>query len=390
MKRVFGGLLVVSMLALSACGGTKGTTNGSGSSDGGSSDKTIKIGFIGPLSGDVKTFGESAKKGFELALEQAGHKAGEYKIATVTGDDRRQSAEGVNIATRMITQDKVKAIVGSVTSDVTIPVSEVADKNKVVMITGTATNEQVTVDAKGNRKPFAFRACFIDPFQGEVGAKYALKDLKVKSAAVLYDKGNDYTVGLAKSFKKQFEDGGGKIVAWESYSLSDTDFAAVMTKVAATKPDMLYLPDYYNKVSLIAKSAKDKGLNVPMVGGDGWDSADLDYAALDGQYFTAHYSADDTRAEVQKFVADFEKKYGVKPDSFAALAYDATNIILEGIRKAGSDDSDKIRQAIQDMKGFNAVGGSISYDAKGNPIKPATILKVSKDKSYKFVTTVAP
>lgn len=403
MKRFLVGLLAVSMLVLSACGGASSgsgsdsgpsgsTSTGSGSSGPSTSagDKVIKIGLIAPLTGSVKTFGESSKKGFELALEQAGYKAGDYTIEFVAGDDKGDSTEGVNLATRFITQDGVKAIIGSVTSGVTIPVSLVANENKIPMITGTATAEGVTVNEDGSRKEYIFRACFIDPFQGQVAAKFALEELGVKTAAVFYDKGNPYTVGLAESFRAEFEAGGGQIVAWESYAEADTDFSAVMTNVAALQPEMLYLPDYYNKVSLLAKAAKEKGLDVPMLGGDGWDSEDLDFQALAGNYFTAHYSADDPSPAVQKFVQEFEAKFGHKPDSFAALTYDATNILLEAIRIANTDDTDAIRQAIQDLKGFQAVGGSISFDEKGNPIKAATILRVNENKSYDFVTTVNP
>ena len=403
MKRALVGILAISMFVLAACGGasapgtssnsgtstTTGSSAGSGSS-GGSAEKVIKIGLIAPLTGNVKTFGESSKMGFELALEQAGYKAGDFRIDYVSGDDKGDSTEGVNIATRMITQDGVKAIIGSVTSGVTIPVGQVANESKIPMITGTATAAGVTVNDDGSRKPFIFRACFIDPFQGEVAAKFALDDLGVKTAAVFYDRGNPYTVGLAESFRAEFEAGGGQIVAWEAYAEADTDFSAVMTRVAALNPEMLYLPDYYNKVSLLAKAAKEKGLDVPMLGGDGWDSNELDFAALDGNYFTAHYSADDPSPAVQKFVQEFEAKYGHKPDSFAALTYDATNILLEAIRVANTDDTDAIRQAMQDLKGFQAVGGSISFDEKGNPIKAATIMKVSADKTYEFVTTVNP
>jgi branched-chain amino acid transport system substrate-binding protein len=385
MKRLAAGILALTMFAAAGCGGA---TAGGGSSNGGA--KTIKVGFIAPLTGDAKTYGESAKKGFDLALEQAGGKAGDFTVQVVSGDDRNDPTEGVNLATKMITQDGVKAIVGAVTSKVSIPVSELANSSKIVTITGTATAAKVTVDDKGNRKPFAFRAPFIDPFQGEVAAKFAVDNLKVKTAAVLYDKGNDYTLGLAEAFKKNFEAKGGKVVAWESYAKDDSDFSAIMTNVAATKPEMLYLPDYYNKVSLIAKAAKAKGLTAPMMGADGWDSSDLDYEALDGGYFTNHYSADDPRPEVQKFVQDFTKKYGAKPDAFASLAYDATNLLLAGIKSANSTDSDKIRQAMQDLKDFPAVGGKITFDKDGNPIKAAAILQVQKNKTYKFITSVQP
>lgn len=389
MKRIAAGILALTMFAAAGCGGaqTGTTSSGTGSSTGG---QTIKIGFIGPLSGDAKTYGESAKKGFDLALEQAGNKAGNFTVVVTTGDDRNDPTEGVNLATKMISQDGVKAIVGAVTSSVTIPVSEMANSSKVVMITPTGTAAKATVDDKGARKPFAFRAPFIDPFQGQVAAKFAVENLKVKTAAVLYDKGNDYSVGLMEEFQKTFTAKGGTVVASLSYGKDDTDFSAIMTNVAAKKPDMIYLPDYYNKVSLIAKAAKAKGLNVPLVGADGWDSADLDFAALEGGYFTNHYSADDPSPAVQKFVKDYEAKYKVKPDSFAALGYDATNMLLEAIKQAGSNDSEKIRAALQGLKEFPAVGGKLSFDANGNPIKAAAILQVQANKSYKFITSVQP
>jgi len=384
MKRILALFLVLTILA--GCGGASGSGGG----------KEIKIGLIAPMTGDVKTFGESTKKGFDLALEQAGMKAGGYTIKTVVGDDRADPTEGVNLATKFITQDKVQAIVGSVTSKVTIPVGEVANANKVLLITGTATNPKVTLTDKNERKPFVFRACFIDPFQGLVGAKFALDTLKAKTAAVMYDKGNDYPLGLAEAFKKNFEAGGGKVIAWEAYTDKDSDFSAVLTNIAAKKPDMLYLPDYYQKVSLIGAQAKAKGLNVPMLGGDGWDSSDIDWKTMDGGYFTNHYSPEDTRAEVKKFVEEFGKKYKdkdgkpEKPDALAALAYDATLILLEGINKSKSNEPDKIREAIQNLKGFTAVSGKVSFDKDGNPIKSAAILQIKADKTQKFVTNVNP
>ncbi|MDF2627076.1 MAG: branched chain amino acid transporter substrate-binding protein [Symbiobacteriaceae bacterium] len=384
MKRIAAGILAFAMFAVAGCGGAQlGTSSGTGG-------QSVKIGFIAPLTGDAKTYGESAKKGFDLALEQAGNKAGNFTVAVTSGDDRNDPTEGVNLATKMISQDKVSAIVGAVTSSVTIPVSEVANSSKIVMITGTATAAKVTVDDKGARKPYAFRAPFIDPFQGQVAAKFAVENLKVKTAAILYDKGNDYSIGLTEEFQKTFAAKGGTVVASLSYGKDDTDFSAIVTNVAAKKPDMIYLPDYYGKVSLIAAAIKAKGLNVPLVGADGWDSNDLDFAALAGGYFTNHYSADDPSPAVQKFVKEYEAKYKAKPDAFAALAYDATNMLLEAIKQAGSTDSEKIRTALQGLKEFPAVGGKLSFDANGNPIKAAAILQVQANKSYKFITSVQP
>jgi len=380
MKRMLAGLLAVSVFALTACGGAAPT--------GGSGSDTIKIGWIGPLSGEAKTYGVSAKMGVDLALEEAGSMVGGKKIVLVVGDDRGDSTEAVNIATRMLTQDGVSAILGSVTSDPTIAISGLADSYKVPMITGTATATKVTLNEDGSRKPFVFRACFIDPFQGTAAARFAVGELGVKRAAVLYDKGNAYTIGLAESFRETFEAGGGEIVAWQSYSGDDTDFSAIMTNVAALKPDVLYLPDYYGRVSLIAKAAKDKGLDVPMIGGDGWDSPDLDFATLAGGYFTAHYSEQDTREAVQNFAQQFQAKYGEKPDSFAALGYDAMSLLLDAIERAGSTDGEAIRAALQSTQDFPAVGGSISFDENGNPIKSAVLLQVQADGTYKYITNV--
>ncbi|MGE5673448.1 MAG: ABC transporter substrate-binding protein [Mycobacterium leprae] len=384
MKRLLTSVLIVAMLGLTGCG--TATDNKAAASGG----KTIKVGLIAPLTGDVKTYGESVKNAFYLALEQAGNKAGDYTIQVVEADDHADATEGVNQATKLITQNGVKAIVGSVTSNVSIPVSELANQNKVVMITPTSTAAKVTVDDSGKRKPFVFRAPFIDPFQAQAAAKFAQETLHAKTAAIFYDKGNDYTVGLEENFKKSFEAAGGKVVAVQSYSKDDKDFSVIATSVAGQKPDMLYLPDYYQKVSLIANAAKAAGLNVPMVGADGWYSSDLDFSALAGGYFTTYFSADDPRPEVQQFVKDYQAKYKAQPDGMAALGYDAGKILIEAIKQANSNDPDKIRQAMQNLKDLPTVGGKVSFDANGNPVKGATILQVQANKSYKFIGVVNP
>ena len=350
--------------------------------------KVFKIGFIGPLTGDVKTFGESTKNGFLLALEQAQMKVGEYTIQYVVADDRNDATEAVNVATKLISQDKVQAIVGSVTSKCTIPITEVAQNNKVVMITSTATNVKVTVD-NNKRKDFAFRACFIDPFQGKVGAKFALSNLKAKTAAVLYDQGNDYTKGLAEVFRDNFVAGGGKVVSFDAYAEKDVDFSAVLTKVARLAPDILYLPDYYQKVSLIGKQARQKGIKGAFLGGDGWDSSELDFATMEGGYFTNHYSPEDTRPEVAKWVQQYKAKYNAVPDALATLCYDATNLLLNAVKTANSNDPVKVKDALQATKDFAAVSGKITFDKNGDPVKSAAILQI-KSKKQTFVTSVAP
>jgi len=347
----------------------------------------VKIGLIAPMTGDVKTFGESTKNAFDIAVDEA-NKAGKVQITTVVADDKNDATEGVNAATKEINQDKVNAIVGSVSSKVSIPISEVAQAAKVVQISPTSTNEKVTVDA-GKRKDYIFRACFIDPFQGQVMAKFALNTLKAKTAAVMYDNANDYTKGLAEVFRANFEKGGGKITSYDSYSTNDVDFSAVLTKIASNQPDFLYLPDYYNKVNLIAKQAREKGVKAVFGGGDGWDSSDLDTKAVDGGYFSNHYSPEASTPEVQEWVKKYQAKYNSVPDALATLGYDATNLLVNAVITAGSSDPAKIRDALAATKDFKAVSGNITIDKDGNPVKSAVVIQI-KDGKQKYVETVAP
>ncbi len=355
--------------------------------------QTIKIGLITPLTGDVKTFGESIKNGFELAISEANAKGGVLgkKIVTIIADDKNDPTEASNAAIKLISQDRVKLMVGSATSKCTIPIADICQSNKVVFISPSATNPKVTV-ADGKRKTFVFRACFIDPFQGSVMARFAAKTLKKKTAAVLYDVGNDYTKGLAEFFRDAFKKDGGEIKVFESYSKDDVDFSALLTKVAAAKPDVLFLPDYYNKVGLIAKQAREKGIKSVFLGGDGWDSSDLVKIAgkaVDGGFFSNHYSPEDPRPEVRNFIKKYRSKYGATPDALATLGYDATRILLSGIERAKSDDPVAVSQALAQTKNLQVVSGKISYDKEGNPIKSAAVVEIVNGQQ-KFKTTVSP
>lgn len=380
-------MLLSVALVVSGCGGGEKKEEGKEAASG---EKVVKIGLITPLTGDVKTFGESTQNAFKLALEQADYKAGDFKVEAVVADDRNDATEAVNVASKLISQDKVNAIVGPLTSKTSIPVSELCNTSKIPMLTNTATNPKVTVDDKGTRKEYVFRACFIDPFQGKVGAKFALDNLKKKTAAVLYDQGNDYTIGLANTFKENFTAGGGTITDFLAYSQNDVDFSAVLTNIAKKNPDVLYLPDYYQKASLIGKQAREKGIKAVFLGGDGWDSKDLDYTTMAGGYFTNHYSSDDQRPEVQKFINDYKAKYGSVPDALATLGYDATIMMLNAIKTANSNNPEDIKNALAATKDFPAVSGNITFDKDGNPIKPAVILEVKADKTYGYVATVNP
>jgi len=351
----------------------------------------LKVAILAPLSGDVATFGESTRDGALLAIEEWNAKGGVLgrKIVPVVEDSMCEAEPAVAAATKVIEQDKVKFIIGEVCSKASIPVSEiVTSKGNVLQISPTSTNPKVTVDEKGNAKPTVFRACFIDPFQGLIWAKFALENLKAKTAAVLLDQGNDYVRGLAEFFRDAFEKGGGKVVVWETYTAADKDFSAILTKVKAAKPDVLYLPDYYSTVNVIAAQARQLGITAVMMGGDGWDSPQLDVKAVDGGYFTTHFSPEDSRPVVQEFVKKYKDKYGKVPDSLAALAYDAALILFEAIQAAGTDDPVQVAKTMEKMK-FSVVSGEVAFDKQHNPLKPAVINQVTGGK-VKFVTIVSP
>lgn len=351
-------------------------------------EKVIKIGFIGPLSGDMKAFGESTKNAFNLAVEQSGGKIGDYKLETIILDDRNDADEAASSASKLIAEDKVAAIVGSLSHKTTFSISQVANGNKVVMIAGSATNPLITVE-NGVRKDFVFRACYIDPLQGSIAARFAASNLKAKTAAVLYNREDTYyNTGLAASFKDAFVNSGGEVLAFESYRQNDTDFSETLNDIAKLKPDVLYLPDHYQKVSQITKQAREKKINAKFIGGDGWDSPDYD-SAMEGGYFTNHFSASDPRPEVKKWVEDYRTKYGSVPDARATLCYDATNLLLNAIKVSNSGDPSAIKEALQATKDFPAISGKISFDADGNPIKPAAVMQIKESKQI-YVTTMAP
>lgn len=354
----------------------------------------IKLGLIAPLTGDVKTFGESTRNGYQLAVDEANAAGGvngkliEPKIA----DDKNDPTECANAGSKLINQDGVKLIVGSVASKCSNPLSDLCQSSKVVMISTASTNPMVTVTEKGVRKDYVFRACFIDPFQGAVGARFALDNLKAKTAAVLYDVGNDYSKGLAEYFKNTFTQGGGTVVLYKSYAKDDVDFSSLLTDVKQVNPEVLFLPDYYQKVGLIAMKAHELGIPAKLLGGDGWDSPDMAKIAgdaINGGYFTNHFSPDDQRPEVQDFVKRYKTKYGAAPDALATLAYDATRIMLEAIRRAGTDKPDAVRDAMAKITDFPTVSGKISFDKNGNPLKSAVVLQY-QDGQQRYVATVNP
>jgi branched-chain amino acid transport system substrate-binding protein len=376
-------LLILASMLLTACGGA------------GSSGGTIKIGLLAPLSGAVPTFGVSTQEGVELAVKEWNDKGGVLgkKIELIVADSQCEADPAVNAANKLIDQDGVKFLVGEVCSKATIPVSEIAGQKGVVQISPTSTNAAVTVNADGSTKPYIFRACFIDPFQGLVMAKFAM-DKGYKTAFIMYDQGNDYTVGLAEAFEKTFSEMGGQVVGKETYTAQDTDFSAILTKVADSKAEVLFLPDYYNIVNLVGQQAKDKGVTAVMMGGDGWDSADLDLTASNGGFFSNHYYSGDTR----QIVVDWLAKYGAAykdasgapkvPDALATLGYDAANLLIAAIEKAGTEDTAKVAEALAALE-WEGVSGKITFDSQHNPIKSAAVIGILEG-ALSFAASIAP
>jgi branched-chain amino acid transport system substrate-binding protein len=351
----------------------------------------IKVGGIGPVTGEAATFGVSTKNGMAMAIEEWNAKGGIFggrKAKLIFEDDKGDPAEGATVYTKLIQQDNVVAIVGTVMSKVTLAGAPICQAAGIPMISPTSTNEKVTLVGD-----YIFRACFIDPFQGTVGASFAFKDLKAKKAAAIFDIGNDYTKGLAENFRATFEKlaGKGSVVAYEGHPSGATDFKAQLTKIIAAKPAVLYVPDYYNDVGLIAKQARELGFKGPLVGGDGWDSPELvkiGGTAVENGFFTNHYSPADKRPMVKDFVAKYTAKFGAEPDALAALGYDAMYIMLDAIKRAGSTNGAAIRDALVKTS-LDTVSGKVTFDANRNPIKSAVIIEIKGGKQV-YRTTVNP
>lgn len=388
MRQLLTVLTATAIIAGLSCGGNAGNTGKAGAGS------AIKIGLVVPLTGDVKTFGESARNGSMLAIEEVNAAGGinGRKIQAIAADDKNDPTETSNAGAKLMDMDQVVAIIGSVSSKCSVPLSDKCQSAKIPMITPTSTNPKVTVGDDGKRKDYVFRACFIDPFQGTVGAKFAYDSLKAKTAAVMYDVGNDYSKGLADYFKAAFEKDGGKVTAFESYAKDDVDFSALLTKIKQSSPDVLFIPDYYNKVGLIARQARQLGVTAVFLGGDGWDSPEMTKIAGDaiyGGYFTNHYSPDDPRPEVQEWVKKYQAKYGQKPDALATLGYDAALLLIQALKNASNAKPEEIKTALGAIKDFPCVSGKITFDEWGNPIKSAAVLEYTKD-GQKYVTTINP
>lgn len=356
---------------------------------------TVKVGLNYELSGGVATYGQGLVAGIELAVEEINKNGGVLgkQVELVKADNKSDNAEAANVATKLITRDKVIAILGPGTSGNTKGAVPVAMQNKVPLISASATADDVTVDNNGNVRDFIFKTCFSDSFQGVIMANFAFGDLKLKNAAVLIDNTSDYSKGLAKSFKEKFTELGGTLTTEQAYQAKEKDFRAVLTNIKSTNPDVLYLPGYYEEVGLIVKQARELGLMVPVLGGDGYDSPKLTELAtndaLNGVYFTNHYSSMDTSPEVVKFKEAFNAKYQKDPDAFNALGYDLAYFLADALERAGEADPLKLKDALASTKDFSGITGKLTVDEKHNPVKAITIIEM-KDGVQTFLKKQEP
>lgn len=383
MKRTLSALFLITTLLIGLACERRGT--GTTASDTG----PILVGYYGDLSGRTSSFGQSTKNGVEMAADEI-NKAGGINgrtIQIITEDDQGEPNKAATVVTKLINQDKVHAILGEVASSNSLAAAPKAQEAKVPMISPSSTNPAVTQVGD-----YIFRVCFIDPFQGEVMAKFSANNLKAKRAAILYDFNSDYSRGLFQFFKRSFTGLGGQIVTEQSYTQGDRDFSGQLTAIRAATPDVIYVPGYYGEVGVISNQAKQLGIKAPLLGGDGWDAPqlwELGGASLNGNYISNHYSVDDPSPAIQKFVADYKARFNILPDALAALGYDSMKVLGDAIQRAGTTESVKLRDAIAQTKDFPGVTGRITIDQERNAVKPAVVLKL-QDSKFVYETTISP
>ncbi len=349
----------------------------------------IKIGEYGSMTGTTADFGITTHNGVEMAINEINEQGGILgkKIKLILQDDRSDPAEARTAVTRLIELDKVVAIIGEVASSRSLAAGAVCQQKKIPMVTPSSTNPQVT-----EGRDYVFRVCFTDDFQGAVCASFVANNLKLKRAAILRDLKNDYSVGLAEAFTKTFKEHGGQVVSDESYSEGDKDFSSQLTAIKAKNPQIIFIPGYYTEVALIARKARQLGINVPLMGGDGWDSSVLVKNAgdaLEGCYFSNHFSPSVSDPKVKTFVDNYRKLYKTTPNALAALGYDAAKILVYSIEKAGSTEGPKIRDALASVKDFDGITGTITIDENRNAVKPAVILQI-RGNNFIPVASVKP
>jgi branched-chain amino acid transport system substrate-binding protein len=388
MKKSVVFIILLVILSLVICGCSKDDSS------------QIKIGVIAELTGDIPAVGASCKNAAEMAVAEVNDAGGiqmgdkKYKIKLIIEDNAGKADQSASAAQKLITQQKVTAIIGPNASRYALPAAEIAESGKVVLITPWSTAPKATLDSKtGFSKKYIFRACFIDPFQGRVVAKFALDNLKLKKAAVLYDVASEYNKGIAEIFKEVYEQNGGKVVAFETYTTNDKDFSSQLTKIKQAAPEVIFLPNYYSEVPLQIQQAKRLGITVPFIGGDAWGSEEL--VKLCGKdcndyYFSTHYAADAATDTTKKFISGYKAKFGTTPDDVAALTYDSFGLLLQALKTAGKNDRQAVRDALAKIPQYEGVTGNMQFkEGSGDPVKSAVILKI-KDGKFTWFANAKP
>jgi len=374
------------LCALLAAGCKKSSDTPAGGEAGGE----IKIGEFASLTGKEATFGVSSHEGTVLGVEQLNAAGGVLgkKLKLLTEDDLSKPGEPATAVNKLISRDGVVAVLGEVASTRSLEAAPICQQSQIPMISPSSTNPKVTETGD-----YIFRVCFIDPFQGTVMANFATKTLKARKVAIFTDVKSDYSIGLAKFFKEGFLANGGQVVAELTYSGGDKDFKAQLTEIKSAGPDAVFVPGYYTDVALICIQAKQLDLKAPLFGGDGWESDQLvkiGQDAVEGTYFSTHYAPDVDTPQSRSFVASYEKRFdGKVPDAMAALGYDSVTILADAIKRAGTTDGPKVRDALAATKDFPCVTGTTSLNAQRNAVKPAVILQVKNGK-FKYIETVNP
>ncbi|MEO8205734.1 MAG: ABC transporter substrate-binding protein [Chthoniobacterales bacterium] len=348
----------------------------------------IKIGEFTSLTGMNATFGQSSNNGSQLAVQEINAAGGVLgkPIQLIVEDTQSKPGETATIVHNLISKEHVVALLGEVASGRSLEAAPIAQQNKIPMISPASTNEKVTQTGD-----YIFRICFVDSFQGKVMSKFA-RSIGVKRVAILMDSSKDYSTGLAESFKADFTANGGEVVAEQSYAVSDKDFHSQLTAIKSQNPEAIFLPDYYTEAPLIMLQARQLGIDVPFMGTDGWDSPELlsvGGSAVEGGYFSNHFSHENGLPKVQQFVKNYKTKYGVEPDSLAGLGYDSVYILVDALKRAGSTDPVKLRDAIAATQNFDGITGLITLDANRNAIKSAVIIRIQEGK-FRFLETVEP
>lgn len=351
----------------------------------GSDSKTIKFGLLSPTSGDLAPYGQAVKNAAELAVTEINAAGGidGKDIELIHYDNEGDATKSLTLFNKLVDVDKIDALVGPVISTTSLAVAPIAQEKGIPMITPTATNKDVTPDYD-----FVFRSCYIDPYQGSVMAKFASENLSAKTAAILTNVASDYSVGLAGAFKEKFTASGGTLTNEEGYTNDDKDFNAVLTKIKADAPDVIFVPDYFNAVGIIATTVRELGIESILLGGDGWDGIQDEYAVeAEGYFFGSHYSTTDEDPIVQDFIKAYKAEFEETPNALGALAYDATNVLANAFKVAGSTDADEIVAALK-VTDQDAVCGHITFDKNGDTIKAISIITI-KDGNLELETKVS-